>query len=240
MEEGYPGQVKITVNYRMLEDQPGYVTEIRAITSEATVLDINTHEYFDLSGGKVDDVFEAHELFINSKLFAEMNKNCLPTGQLCSVDKHSAFDFSSMSNVRAKRATPDKLWDNMVGFDISYVLGKWKGCPSSLPEDYKTTEDQEEEGTRLAARLFCKLTGIEMEVRTSQRAVHLYGGDYLCPELGGVSIVGKQGEVYQRSAGICLECQSFPNSANQGKFPSIVLEKGQEYKREIIHTFKCK
>lgn len=240
LEEGYPGNVEIQVEYKILKDEPGYKTEIRAQTDQTTLVNINTHEYFDLSGGKTKDVFQDHNLLLNSRLFVEMGEECLPTGHLKDTSDHPAFDFSSRRNIRENRNTPDSQWDSLVGFDTSYVLGKFTGDNSLVPASFSL--DKLDPKTKLdipfAGTLSSTSSGLAMDMYTNQEAIHFYGGDYLCPDLIGVSLLGKQGKIYSRNDAICLECQGLPNSINQKGFPSIALKPGQNYSRDILHVFR--
>ncbi|MDR0419190.1 MAG: galactose-1-epimerase, partial [Prevotellaceae bacterium] len=54
------------------------------------------------------------------------------------------------------------------------------------------------------------------------------------------TLVGKGNRVYGKRSGICLETQHFPDSPNQKKFPSTVLNPSQEYKSETVYKFLTK
>ena len=43
----------------------------------------------------------------------------------------------------------------------------------------------------------------------------------------GFSLVGKEGAVYRKHGGFCLETQKFPDSINQPAFPNSVVRPGQ-------------
>ena len=47
---------------------------------------------------------------------------------------------------------------------------------------------------------------------------------------------GKGGMTYPRRAAFCLETQHYPDSPNQPKFPSVVLNPGERY--HTITTYK--
>ena len=51
------------------------------------------------------------------------------------------------------------------------------------------------------------------------------------------SFVGKDGQRYVQHSGVCLETQHFPDSPNQGQFPSTVLRPGDVYHQTTIYRF---
>ena len=138
--------------------------------------------------------------------------------------KKSAFDFDGLNFIKENFDRPDKHWNYMQGFDHSFVIDKWNGDQILLPKFEEKINKKLD--IPLAAVLFCESSGIEMKMFTNQEAIHFYAADYLDPELGGIEYKGKNGEIYGKNAGICLECQGFPNSINQKGFPSIVLNPG--------------
>ncbi|MCP4694346.1 MAG: galactose-1-epimerase, partial [Desulfobacterales bacterium] len=50
-------------------------------------------------------------------------------------------------------------------------------------------------------------------------------------------IAGKNGAVYNRRGGFCLEAQHFPDSPNQPDFPSTRLRAGETYNQTTIYKF---
>jgi aldose 1-epimerase len=61
-----------------------------------------------------------------------------------------------------------------------------------------------------------------MEVRTTEPGVQLYTGNHVKHE------------------GVCLETQHYPDSINQPKFPSTVLQPGQNFKSTTVFAFSTK
>ncbi|MBC9796594.1 aldose epimerase family protein [Sinomicrobium weinanense] len=87
LEEGYPGNLKVSVTYRLVGNRLEIAYE--ATTDKATVLNLTNHAYFNLEGK--DSVLN-HELKLSSKTFVELDKKLLPTGDFLFV-KDSAYDF---------------------------------------------------------------------------------------------------------------------------------------------------
>ena len=74
-----------------------------------------------------------------------------------------------------------------------------------------------------------------MEVYTTEPGMQFYTGNFL-----DGSITGKEGKVYHRRYGFCLETQHFPDSPNKPDFPSTVLKPGEKYAQTTIYKFSTK
>jgi aldose 1-epimerase len=81
------------------------------------------------------------------------------------------------------------------------------------------------------ARVVDPSTGRVLQVWTTEPGVQFYTGNFLdgkTPGNGGVA--------YPRRSAFCLETQHYPDSPNQPKFPSVVLNPGERY--HTITTYK--
>ena len=47
----------------------------------------------------------------------------------------------------------------------------------------------------------------------------------------------ESGRRYARHAGVCFECQKFPDAVHQAHFPSIILRPGETYAQTTVHDF---
>jgi aldose 1-epimerase len=65
--------------------------------------------------------------------------------------------------------------------------------------------------------------------------MQFYSGNFL-----DGTITGKDGRVYYKRYGFCLEAQHFPDSPNKPNFPSTVLYPNQEYRQTTIYKFSAK
>jgi aldose 1-epimerase len=77
-------------------------------------------------------------------------------------------------------------------------------------------------------------SGRVMEVLTTEPGVQLYTGNFL-----DGSLTGKNGVVYARRTGFCLETQHYPDSPNQPSFPSTILQPGEEYRSTTVYRFSA-
>ncbi|MFZ0034615.1 MAG: aldose epimerase family protein [Sedimentisphaerales bacterium] len=101
------------------------------------------------------------------------------------------------------------------GYDHNYVLNSSNG---SLV---------------LAASAYEPKTGRVMEVFTTEPGIQFYTGNY-------VDNKGKEGAVYKKQSGFCLEAEHFPDSPNKPGFPSVVLRPGEKYTQLTVHKFSAR
>lgn len=80
------------------------------------------------------------------------------------------------------------------------------------------------------AILFAPDSGIRMEMHTTEPGVQFYTGNFL----DGVK--GRGQSPYPKHGGLCLEAQHFPDSPNQPKFPSTIVNPG-EYRQITSYSF---
>jgi len=84
----------------------------------------------------------------------------------------------------------------------------------------------------LQARVYEPSTGRVMEVWSTEPGLQFYAGNFL-----DGTITGKNGKVYQRRTGFCMEPQHYPDSSNKPMFPTTELKPGETFKNTIIYKF---
>ena len=77
-------------------------------------------------------------------------------------------------------------------------------------------------------------SGRRMEVFSDAVGVQFYAGNFVesIPK-------GKEGVVYQKRSGLCLETQGFPDATHHEAFPSTVLRAGAKYETTTIYYFSA-
>ena len=215
-DDGFPGNMKLRVTYTLTNENE-LVIDYEATTDKTTVINLSQHSYFNLAGQGTSDILN-HELMLNADRFTPVDKNLIPTGELRPV-KGTPLDFTTSTKVGARI---DDAYDQMVlghGYDHNWVINR------------KSKDD----GLVLAARMYEPTSGRVLEVSTTQPGVQFYTGNFL-----DGTVTGKQGLVYKRRYGFCLETQHFPDSPNHSDFPSTILKPGDTFKSKTVFKFSTK
>jgi len=214
-EEGYPGNLKVTVNY-LLTDENEIIISYYAVSDKPTVVNLTHHSFFNLAGEGTGTI-NNHLLMINADKYTPVDENLIPIGELASVDG-TPFDFTKAKPIGRDLEVADQQLTYGKGYDHNFVL--------------KEGLTKNESGLVLAAKVVEPNSGRVMEVFTDEPGLQFYGGNFL----DGVT-KGKSGKSYNYSGAFCLETQHFPDSPNQPNFPSTLLMPGEKYTSTCIYKF---
>jgi aldose 1-epimerase len=206
-EEGYPGDLDLSVVYSLSEANELKIA-YSATTDKTTVLNLTNHAYFNLAGS--GSILE-HQAQLFASRFIPIDETLIPVGELRAV-KGTPMDFTSPSAIGAQIAADDEQIKIAGGYDHCWVIDGQAG------------------ELRIAARVTDPASGRVLETWTTQPGVQFYTSNFL-----DGSISGKGGQSYGKHAGFCLETQHFPDSPNQPTFPSTVLRPGETYSETTIY-----
>ncbi len=213
-EEGYPGTVKLTVNYQLTN-----LNELKinytGTTDKTTILNPTHHSYFNLTGDPNKTILD-EELWIDADKFTPVDKGLITTGELADV-KGTPMDFRKPIKVGARINDDYEQLKLGRGYDHNFVLNKHQELIPKVASVYDSS------------------SGRFIEMWTDQPGVQFYTGNFL-----NGKVKGKNGIMYQQRTGLCLEAQHFPDSPNKPNFPSVVLKPGQVYRQSTIYKFSVK
>ena len=213
-EEGYPGNLDITVWYRLTNDNAVKIDYL-ATTDADTPINLTQHSYFNLKGEGKGDILD-HVLMFNAANYTPVNSGLIPTGKIAPV-AGTPFDFTTPHAIGERVDSDHQQMVYGLGYDHNWVL------------------DNQDGDLALAATVFEPTSGRFMEVWTEEPGMQFYCGNFL-----NGSNIGKSGKAYNFRNGFCLETQHYPDSINQPNFPSTVLKPGEAYKTTTIYKFSTR
>lgn len=208
-EEGFPGTVKVKVEYSLTKDN-GIKIHYTGECDKDTVLNMTNHTYFNLNGHDSGTI-NGHIMKINSEFFLPNNEKGLPTGEVLRVE-NTPMDFINETELGKMLTSEHEQILKAKGLDHNFAI-----CGR---------------GFRCAAKISGEKTGITMKVYTDRAGMHVYTGnsferDRMC----------KDRVIYGLHNGICFETQAFPNSLKFSHFPGAILKKGEKYDTVTIYKF---
>ena len=214
-DSGFPGNVCARVSYTLTDDNALNI-EYEAVTDSPTVINMTNHSYFNLNGDASTDILN-HLLTIDADLYTPIGKTFIPTGELASVDG-TPMDFRQAKAIGRDIAEDFEQLHIGRGYDHNWVL------------------NTQGDDSHPCARLESPMTGIAMEVFTTEPGMQVYTGNFL-----NGSVIGKDGIAYQQRSAVCLETQKFPDSPNQ-HWPesNAFLRSGETYRSHTKYRFSRK
>lgn len=153
-EEGYPGNLNVTVTYRLTED--GLKITYLAKSDKDTILSLTNHSYFNLNGEDGADVTDT-ELFIDADNITPVRADLIPLGTLQSV-KGTIFDFTCYKEIGKDLGSNDPFLKQFGCYDVNFALNGT--------------------GYRKVCSAQSKRSGITMETYTDQAGLQLYTASY--------------------------------------------------------------
>lgn len=209
-EEGYPGNVDVAVTYTVTHSN-ALLVETEAVTDLPTPFNLTMHHYFNLAGEGAGSIAD-HELQIHSNEFVLTDEQMTLLGQVESVSQR-CNDF------RLARRLGDAIPSLFKKHGDLYLVNK-------------TAHDGHNPRSAAVARLVHPSSGRVLEVFTSETCLQLYTGVALDGSLLGIS-----GQPYAQYAGVCLECQGYPNGTNPGDVGEIILRPGSRHRQTTEYAF---
>lgn len=157
-EEGYPGNLDITVTYTVTEENELKI-DYQATTDKLTPVNLTNHSYFNLSGDPATQILD-HKLQIDASHYTPVNSQLIPTGKIAPVEG-TPFDFTEPHEIGSR------IEEVPGGYDHNFVIDDHTGELKNIA----TLVDPE--------------TGRKLEVITTEPGIQFYSGNFLDGSLTG-------------------------------------------------------
>ncbi|MEZ6092928.1 MAG: aldose epimerase family protein [Pirellulaceae bacterium] len=152
-DEGYPGNVDVSVTYT-LTDNDEFVVEFRATTDAATHVNLTNHNYWNLAGsGKILD----HKVKIHANKYIPVDGTGIPEGEPADV-AGTPFDFTEFTAIGDRI---DQVAGDPTGYDHCYIIA---GDVGEL---------------RPVAEVIEPNSGRKMEIVSTEPGLQFYSGNFL-------------------------------------------------------------
>jgi aldose 1-epimerase len=210
-EEGYSGTFTIKVIYTLTENNE-LAIDFEYSSDKKTIANIINHNFFNLNGEGAGSV-NNHSVKILADKFNAINEDCIPT-HIAGV-QNTPFDFTDFHTIGERINADDEQIKNGTGYDHTFAFDKGV---SAIPE--------------LVTVAIGDVSGIEMELYTTEPGVHFYTGNFM---MGHHTF--KCGVADDARTAFCLETQHYPNSPNEPSAPTTIKEAEKIYTSTTIHKF---
>lgn len=210
--EGFPGTLNVKVVYTLTDDNAIDI-EYSATTDKPTIVNLTNHSYFNLNGDLASSIHN-HVLRVDADRITPADETLITDGSFMYVTG-TPFDFRAPKPIGQDINADNEQLKIGNGYDHSFALNH--------PGDI----------SNVALSVMSPVTGIVMEVYTTEPAAQMYTGNFLDENLKGKFGVG-----YPARSAVAFETQHYPNTPNCPEYPSCELRPGETYYTRTIYKFK--
>ncbi len=199
-DQGYPGNMELSVEYRLTEDDTFEIT-YHVLSDQDTPVNITNHAYLNLGGESSGSILN-HRLQIAADMFTPSDAESIPTGEILSVTG-TPMDFTKPKRIGQDI---DSDYPQLVqgrGYDHNWCLRHTPGVYS------------------LAASVWDDKSGRCMDVYTDLPGMQFYTANWLDGDEGK--------SIYSSRDAYCFETQMYPDAVNKPQFASPIIPAGRPY-----------
>ena len=226
-DDNYPGDLTIYAKFILQDDS--LIINYEYSNNENSIADLTSHSYFNLDA-KGD--IRMHKVYLNSSLVNNINEIMIPTGEVThTID--TAFDFTKFQNLGDMLEKNKLELESPRGYDHNFII-------DTKNKNIKNIEDRfgdissfgyKNQDLNLNAIISNSNSSLTMAVYSNTPCFQLYTGNFID------NVKGKNGNIYNKHAGLCIEPQLVPNSINMPVFSSPKIEEDKLYNRFIAYRF---
>ncbi|SEQ65843.1 aldose epimerase family protein [Piscibacillus halophilus] len=193
LEDGYPGDVDISVTYTLTNDNQLSI-DYEAQPNLPTPIALTNHTYFNLSGDAKQTIHQHHVKFPASKIL-ELDQNLIPTG--CPLNNEgTTFDFRHGRDLKeGLESSHEQHYIANRGYDHYFLFDN---------EQPKVQVSESKSGRKLL-------------IETNQPGMIMYSGNNIDSQFNINQRTG------QKHLGVCFETQAHPASLLDMPLPSIII-----------------
>ncbi len=210
MEYELPGKRTLAVTYTLTDDNEIRI-DYEADSDKNTVINLTNHTYFNLDGHQTNTILN-HKLLLHASHYTPVVPGSIPTGEIASV-KGTPLDFTEWKGMGEEIEADFEQLKLTGGYDHNFVVDN---CDGTVKEVAQAKSDD---------------SGIVLTVLSDLPGIQFYAGNYVNNEKG------KEGMVYGKRSGFCLETQYYPDSVHHDNFPSVIFGPERPFRSTTIFKF---
>lgn len=209
LKDNFIGNVNYYIRY-LINEKSDLLLELSAESDRDTYINLTNHSYFNLSG---DLKNSAHDqiLKIDANNYCPVKENMIPTGEKLDV-KNTCFDFRNEIRIEDNFKKGNSQFDITRGYDHAFI----KNNDGKL-------------------YLYSEISGISLEISTTQNVFVVYGGNFLEDSITFDGI-----NKNYNNMGIAIEPQNYQNGINIENFDSKLTKRTKPYYEKIVYSFSVR
>lgn len=207
-EDLLPGNLQVTITYRLCREKNEYRIDFEANTDKTTLCNLTNHAYFNLSGNLKRNILQ-QTLQLNCNRYTRVNDELITL----SIDPvNPVMDFTIAHPIGDHIADDSLQKHPAAGYDHCFL---------------KSNEDEP-----LIAIYQDEESGRKLSVYTDYPSIVVYCNNY--PK----EFAFRHKSKLEKHDAICLECQYVPNGINMEQVNQGLLKPGENFHHYIRYCFE--